>query len=108
MTSFNHYALGAVADWIHRTVAGLAPAGPGYRRLLVRPRPGGGLTWARAAHETPYGRAETGWRLVGDRMFVDLLVPPHVTALVDLPDMEPVEVGPGRHSFLTQPPGTTR
>ncbi len=53
MTSFNHYALGAVADWIHRTVAGLAPAEPGYRRLLIRPRPGGGLTWARAEHDTP-------------------------------------------------------
>ena len=40
MTSFNHYALGAVADWLHRTVAGLAPAAPGYRELLVRPRRG--------------------------------------------------------------------
>ena len=39
MTSFNHYALGAVADWLHRTVAGLAPAAPGYRGSLVRPRP---------------------------------------------------------------------
>ncbi|MER7395893.1 glycoside hydrolase family 78 protein [Streptomyces sp. NPDC000151] len=101
MTSFNHYALGAVADWIHRTVAGLAPAEPGYRRLLVRPRPGGGLTWANAAHETPYGRAEIGWRIAEDTLRVDLLVPPHVTALVDLPGREPVEVGPGRHSFHT-------
>ena len=44
MTSFNHYALGSVADFLHRVVAGLAPAAPGYRHLLVRPRPGGGLT----------------------------------------------------------------
>ncbi|PTT70646.1 alpha-L-rhamnosidase, partial [Arthrobacter sp. HMWF013] len=48
MTSFNHYALGAVADWMHRSLAGLAPAEPGYRKLLVRPRPGGGLDWAEA------------------------------------------------------------
>ena len=40
MTSFNHYAFGAVADWLHRTVAGLAPAAPGYRRLRIAPRPG--------------------------------------------------------------------
>ena len=60
MTSFNHYALGAVADWLHRTVAGLAPAAPGYRRLLVRPRPGGGLTHARARHDTPYGAGRGG------------------------------------------------
>ncbi|MGD6741150.1 family 78 glycoside hydrolase catalytic domain [Streptomyces sp. BH106] len=101
MTSFNHYALGAVADWIHRTVAGLAPAAPGYRRLLIRPRPGGGLTWARAEHDTPYGRAETGWEVTGATLRVDVLVPPQVTAVVDLPGMADVEVGPGRHAFHT-------
>ena len=57
MTSFNHYALGAVADWLHRTVAGLAPAAPGYRRLAIAPHPGGGLTHARARHRTPYGHS---------------------------------------------------
>ncbi|MBA2277932.1 MAG: family 78 glycoside hydrolase catalytic domain, partial [Chloroflexia bacterium] len=55
MTSFNHYALGAVADWLHRVVGGLAPAAPGYRRLEIRPRIGGSLTSARARHRTPYG-----------------------------------------------------
>ena len=64
MTSFNHYALGAVADWLHRVVAGLAPAEPGYRRILVRPVPGGGLTSAAARHETPYGEAAVAWRRV--------------------------------------------
>ncbi|WP_239171130.1 alpha-L-rhamnosidase C-terminal domain-containing protein [Actinoplanes campanulatus] len=62
MTSFNHYALGAVADWLHRTVAGLAPAAPGYRTIHVRPRPGGGLTSAGARHRTPYGLAAVEWR----------------------------------------------
>ncbi|MET9503899.1 glycoside hydrolase family 78 protein [Streptomyces sp. NPDC006622] len=108
MTSFNHYAFGAVADWMHRTVAGLAPAEPGYRRLLVRPRPGGGLTWARAAHETPYGRAETGWRVEGGTLLVELLVPSGATALVDLPGARPVEIGPGRHSFHTPFTAATR
>ena len=49
MTSFNHYALGAVADWMHRTVGGIAPLEPGYAAVLVAPRPGGGLTWAAPA-----------------------------------------------------------
>jgi alpha-L-rhamnosidase len=61
MTLFNHYALGAVADWLHRTVGGLAPAAPGYCHLEVRPRPGGDLTYARARHMTPYGLAESSW-----------------------------------------------
>ena len=42
MTSFNHYALGAVADWLHRVVGGLAPAAPGYREILFRRAPAAG------------------------------------------------------------------
>ncbi|MFD1937000.1 family 78 glycoside hydrolase catalytic domain [Nonomuraea mangrovi] len=99
MTSFNHYALGAVADWMHRTVAGLAPAAPGYRRLAVAPRPGGGLTWARARLRTPYGMAETGWSLDGGRLVVEAVVPPNTTALVTLPGRAPVEVGSGHHRW---------
>ena len=53
MTSFNHYAFGAVADWMHRSVGGLAPLEPGYRRILVAPQPGGGLTWARDEPRDP-------------------------------------------------------
>ncbi|MFI1566827.1 family 78 glycoside hydrolase catalytic domain [Streptomyces sp. NPDC020490] len=107
MTSFNHYALGAVADWMHRTVAGLAPAEPGYRRLSVRPRPGAGLTWARAEHDTPYGRAGTAWRVEDGELLVDVVVPPHVTATVDLPGAEPRQAGPGRHTFRAPLAATT-
>jgi alpha-L-rhamnosidase len=53
MISFNHYALGAVADWMHRMIGGLTPAEPGYRLIEIRPRPGGGLTHAQARHVTP-------------------------------------------------------
>jgi alpha-L-rhamnosidase len=101
MTSFNHYALGAVADWLHRTVGGLAPAEPGYRRLEIRPRPGGGLTHAAARHRTPYGLAESAWRLAGGRFELEVLIPPNTSALVTLPGSEPapVEVGSGRHRW---------
>ncbi|WP_433696626.1 family 78 glycoside hydrolase catalytic domain [Nocardiopsis sp. CA-288880] len=97
MTSFNHYALGAVADWLHRTVAGLAPGAPGYRRIRVAPRPGGGLERAGASHETPYGTASVHWRRDGDRLRVAAVVPPGATAVVDLPGLEPFEVGSGAH-----------
>jgi alpha-L-rhamnosidase len=101
MTSFNHYALGAVADWLHRTVAGLAPAAPGYRRLHVAPRPGGGLRRAATAHETPYGRAAVRWELAGGALTVDVVVPPGTTATVALEGEAPVKVGSGRHRFST-------
>jgi len=101
MTSFNHYAFGAVADWLHRTVAGLAPASPGYRTLRFAPRPGPGITSAAATHETPYGPAEVSWTLTGGTAFaLEVTVPANTTAEVVLPDASaPVEVGSGRHSF---------
>src|SRR5690606_26450915 len=57
MLSFNHYAYGAMIDWVYRNVAGLAPdpEEPGYRRVIVAPRPAEGLTWAKAAIETSLG-----------------------------------------------------
>lgn len=104
MTSFNHYAFGAVADWMHRVVAGLAPASPGYRELSIAPIPGGGLTSARATHLTPYGRAEVAWRRDGEEFTLNVTVPPGTTATVRLPRADdthgdPVHVGSGTHQF---------
>ncbi|GAA0956876.1 glycoside hydrolase family 78 protein [Actinocorallia libanotica] len=99
MTSFNHYAFGAVSDWLHRTVAGLAPAAPGYRRLRMAPRPGGGLTHASARLRTPYGEAACGWRLNGDRLSVEATVPANVSAEVSLPDGTERTVGSGAHRW---------
>ncbi|OQR59145.1 alpha-L-rhamnosidase [Streptomyces maremycinicus] len=103
MTSFNHYALGAVADWIHRTVGGLAPTAPGYRHILVKPRPGGGLTWARTEHRTPYGTAAVAWRIEDDQLIVDITIPPGTQALIDLPGIEPRTVTAGTHQFTGSP-----
>ncbi|MBN9393290.1 MAG: glycoside hydrolase family 78 protein [Chloroflexi bacterium] len=102
MTSFNHYALGAVADWLHRVVGGLAPAAPGYKKLTIRPVPGGGLTSARARHITPYGLAESAWKLADGQFQLDAIVPPNTTATVVLPghDGEALEVGPGAHHWV--------
>jgi alpha-L-rhamnosidase len=100
MTSFNHYALGAVADWLHRVVAGLAPAEPGYRRILVRPVPGGGLTSASARHDTPYGETAVAWRRADGRFLLDVEVPVGASASVHLPGSSvPAEVGHGRHHW---------
>ncbi|MGP3914940.1 family 78 glycoside hydrolase catalytic domain [Nonomuraea sp. 10N515B] len=105
MTSFNHYAFGAVADWMHRTIAGLAPAAPGYRRFVIRPRPGGGLTHAGASLDTPYGRAEVSWKRNGDQVTLVVVLPANTTAAVHLPT-DPdnaIEVGAGRHVFQCVP-----
>ncbi|MHA7191901.1 family 78 glycoside hydrolase catalytic domain [Arthrobacter sp. MDT2-16] len=103
MTSFNHYALGAVADWMHRVVAGIAPAAPGYRSILFRPRPGGRLTSANARHETPYGSASISWTLETGALSVEVTVPTGCTAVVDLPGRPPVTVSSGAHTFTQVP-----
>ena len=100
MTSFNHYALGAVADFLHRRVAGLAPAAPGYRKQRIAPLPSPYLSWARTAHETPYGHAAVSWTLEGTDFTLDVTVPPSTTAEVHLPDgSEAIEVSSGTHQF---------
>ena len=104
MTSFNHYAFGAIGDWLHRVVAGLAPAEPGYRVLEIAPVPLDGLEFAAAEHLTPYGRARAGWRRDGDAVVVTATVPPNTTARVTLPDGATHEVGSGDHTWTAEVP----
>ncbi|PPG39614.1 alpha-L-rhamnosidase [Pseudoclavibacter sp. RFBA6] len=100
MTSFNHYAFGAVADFLHRRVAGLAPSAPGYRRLRIAPLPDARLSWARAAHETPYGYASVSWTLDGTTFTLEAIVPPSAEAEIVLPDgSAPIPVTSGTHRF---------
>ena len=109
MTSFNHYALGAVADWLHRTVGGIAAAEPGFRHIEVRPVPGGGLTHARARHNTPYGPAECSWQIADGEIKLEVVVPPNATASVTLPGAPPngdgtIRVAAGKHRWAYEYP----
>jgi alpha-L-rhamnosidase len=97
--SLNHYSKGAVIDFLHRYTAGIRLAGePAYRSFVIEPVPGGGLTAASAAHESPYGRIESSWELAGDRLRLAVSVPPGTTATVRVNGTENV-VRPGRHEF---------
>jgi alpha-L-rhamnosidase len=110
MLSFNHYAFGAVGDWLHRVVGGLAPGAPGYRHLVIAPRPGGGITAARSRHETPYGTAESSWQLEDGELTVRAVVPPNTVATVVVPGGGTHEVGSGAHEWraaYAAPPAVT-
>ncbi|WP_147915625.1 alpha-L-rhamnosidase [Ruania zhangjianzhongii] len=87
MNSFNHYSLGAVVDWIYSCLGGIdqAPGSTAYRELLIRPRPGAGVSRASAALETPLGRVATRWEISGERFELDVEVPPGARALLSLP-----------------------
>lgn len=101
MTSFNHYALGSVADWMHRVVGGLSVLEPGYRRVAIAPRPGGGLTSAKVQHESAYGEISVAWKLEQDQLVIQAVVPTGVTADLDLPGLQRQDIGSGRHEFTT-------
>ncbi|WP_019611277.1 alpha-L-rhamnosidase [Nocardiopsis sp. CNS-639] len=99
MTSFNHYALGAVVDWLYKCVAGIRPALPGYARLHLEPVPGPGLDWARGRLDTRHGRVECGWTRHGDgTVTVECLVPDGVEADLHLPDGSTRLLTSGPHS----------
>lgn len=88
MTSFNHYALGAVADWLHTTVGGISPVQPGWKVFRVRPVPGGNVTSAYVRFDGPYGEILCSWKWkpkAGGVFCMDLTVPPNSTAVVTLP-----------------------
>ena len=88
MNSFNHYAFGAVGDWMYRNIGGIDvdSAAVGYRRSRIAPRPGAGLTSASASLETGYGTLKSAWRLEGRRFVLDLTVPANTSAEVTLWD----------------------
>jgi alpha-L-rhamnosidase len=100
MTSFNHYALGAVADWMQRSIGGIAPGAPGYSVVEIAPVLGGGLTSAHASLDTGYGVVDVSWMLEGPSFSLVATVAPNTTARITLPGAgAAVEVGSGRHEF---------
>ncbi|NWG14776.1 MAG: family 78 glycoside hydrolase catalytic domain [Acidobacteria bacterium] len=94
MNSFNHYAYGAIGDWLYRVVAGLSidSEKPGYKHVRIWPRPGGGLTFARASHQSMYGPVSSGWEIRDGRFRLDVEVPPNASATVWLPGAKAAEV----------------
>ncbi len=87
MNSFNHYAFGAVGEWIYRNIVGINPneKNPGYKRFTVRPRLGGGLTWAKGKYESVHGTIASDWKIEGERFSLDVTVPVNTTATIYVP-----------------------
>ncbi len=89
--SFNHYAYGAVGDWLYRVVAGIEvdEKVPGYKKIIIQPHPSSELTFAKASYESMYGLIESNWELSDDKIFkVTVRIPPNATASIHLPDAE--------------------
>jgi alpha-L-rhamnosidase len=100
MNSFSHYAIGSVGEWMYRTILGINPdeEHPGYKHFTIRPRPGGGLTWANGEYNSPYGKIVSRWQYQEpnesgesghDPVFtLEIVIPPNTTATVYVPATE--------------------
>lgn len=109
MNSFNHYAYGAVGDWLVSTVAGLEidPSEPGFKRIIFKPRPGGSIVSAKAKLHSPYGEVAISWQLEDDSLRLELLVPEGCTATLLLPleyDEPTRRMAPGFHTLQVNHP----
>ncbi|MDL2229784.1 glycoside hydrolase family 78 protein [Treponema sp. OttesenSCG-928-L16] len=95
MNSFNHYAYGAVADWIFSVAGGLDTDEkfPGFGRILFRPRPGGGISWAETTYESGYGKIGISWKISGNEMALSVIIPPNTSASLTLPGAKPGSIG---------------
>ncbi|SDL83765.1 family 78 glycoside hydrolase catalytic domain [Microbacterium azadirachtae] len=100
MTSFNHYALGAVVDWIHQVVGGVRPAEPGYAKVRIEPVPGPGITWARTRYESAAGEIAAHWSTEDEGFVLDVRIPDGVPAEIVLPGGAAHEVVGGEHRFV--------
>jgi len=100
MTSFNHYALGSVCNFLHGTVGGLSPTSPGWKTALIQPRPGGTVRHATTSFDSPYGPYSVSWRCESGKMVTDVAVPPNGQARVVLPGVEEV-IGSGEYHYET-------
>jgi alpha-L-rhamnosidase len=103
MNSFNHYAYGAIGEWLYSTVAGLEidETRPGYKHALIRPRPGGGLTYANASLATGYGRLASHWQLTDKAFTLHVNIPVNTSATVILPVPDVSDVLEGERPLAT-------
>jgi len=85
MNSFNHYAYGAIGDWMYRVAAGIETLMPGYRHLVLQPHPAKNLEYARASLETQYGTVLSGWERKDGKIIIKVKIPANSDALIALP-----------------------
>jgi alpha-L-rhamnosidase len=93
MNSFSHYAFGAVGEWMINELAGIQRDGPGYRKIIIRPRPPAAgsnpeqepIQWVKAHHDSIHGRIASAWRRHADRFELAVTVPANTSATVHVP-----------------------
>jgi hypothetical protein len=89
--------LGQITEWFYGDLAGLQPdpEGPGFRKILIKPQPVEGVTWARATHESPRGLIHCAWKIDSGKFTLEITIPTGSTATVYIPTKNPSTVREG-------------
>jgi len=105
MNSFNHYAYGAIGEWMYATVAGLQldDDAPGYKHTVIAPEPGGGLSNAKASIDSIYGPVASGWEIANGKLILQVIVPPNTTATVRVPNAKLKDLREGGQPISNRP-----
>ncbi|SOE19844.1 alpha-L-rhamnosidase [Spirosomataceae bacterium TFI 002] len=85
MNSLNHYAYGAVGEWMYERIAGIAPLEAGYKKIRIAPEPRTPLSSAAATYDTPYGKVASSWKIENKTFNLETTIPPNTTASIIVP-----------------------
>lgn len=85
MNSLNHYAYGAIGEWMYERIAGIAPLEAGYKTIKIAPVPKLPLTSASASLNTPYGKVASSWKITNNKFKLEVVIPPNTKAKVIIP-----------------------
>lgn len=101
-----HSCFTSADNWLYHGLAGIRPdpSKPGFKNVIIQPAVTGNITWAKATHDGPYGPISSYWQRHGDKLVLDLAIPPNSTATVRLPGQKPGQVAAGKHRFETRIP----
>jgi hypothetical protein len=104
-SSQNHFMLGQINEWFYHDLAGIQgdPAGPGFKKIVIRPALTGGLSWVEAGYRSARGRIASAWRLAGSRVTLAVAVPPGTTATVWVPTADATSVREGGRPAAQSP-----
>ena len=100
MNSFNHYAYGSIGDWIYRKVAGIDELEPGYKKILISPRPIKDLGDMTVKFQSAYGVVGVAFRYEGEELRIKIQIPANTRAEFRLPSEKTQEVGSGLYEFV--------
>lgn len=99
MVSFNHYANGAVGDFLYRRILGIEEMEGGYRKFRIAPMPGGNLAWAQGSIDTVYGKISCNWVCEQDHFCIQVTVPAGTVCELQLPGGKKEILGSGEYCF---------